>query len=309
MKNLLYIISLIFLISGFNFAQPTRADWQAYKGNSDDFVVEFPTSPKRSEIHSGKSLRDFGNLYKAYLNGVFYFVVACKSTDCPPARVVRMMTIERQNSPDSKFSEKTLDASTTETSFMDKDEFFHRIRQQMTAKTLYIVHGVSEVPDNPELDKFFNSFQIKTPDESARKIEKEKYDVPLVNDPPDPTKPPQMPAKPSQPGSQPATPETPPVAKTQPKLDGPMHGVSILNKPQAYYTEEARIYEITGEAWFRVVFSAKGEITKIEPWKKLPFGLTRQGILAAGQIKFNPAMRGGIPYSVTKPVVYKFTIY
>ena len=59
----------------------------------------------------------------------------------------------------------------------------------------------------------------------------------------------------------------------------------------------------------RVTFSANGSIGGITPISKLPFGLTEEAIKAARGIRFEPAMKESVPYSVTKPVEYTFTIY
>lgn len=84
--------------------------------------------------------------------------------------------------------------------------------------------------------------------------------------------------------------------------------VKIISKPRADYTEEARFNQVQGKVVLRVVFTAKGEIGGIFPVKELPDGLTEQAIAAARKIKFKPATRDGVPYSVSKPVEYTFTI-
>jgi len=86
-------------------------------------------------------------------------------------------------------------------------------------------------------------------------------------------------------------------------------GVKIISKPRAIYTDEARVNQVQGKVVLRVTFSANGQIGAISIISGLPDGLTEQAINAARGIKFEPAMRGGVPYSVTKPVEYTFTIY
>ena len=86
-------------------------------------------------------------------------------------------------------------------------------------------------------------------------------------------------------------------------------GVRILTRPRANYTDLARFYEISGKVLLRVTFSANATIGSIVIISKLPFGLTEHSMAAAKGIKFEPAMYGGVSYSVTKPVEYSFTIY
>ena len=90
---------------------------------------------------------------------------------------------------------------------------------------------------------------------------------------------------------------------------GPTKAVKILSKPRAAYTPEARANNVQGKVVLRVTFSANGQIGAISVVTGLPDGLTEQAIEAAKGIKYEPARRGGVPYSVTKPVEYTFTIY
>ncbi|HEX8248413.1 MAG TPA: energy transducer TonB [Pyrinomonadaceae bacterium] len=84
--------------------------------------------------------------------------------------------------------------------------------------------------------------------------------------------------------------------------------VKIVSKPQAGYTDTARKNQVQGIVRLRVVFLANGRIGSISPINILPDGLTLEAMAAARQIKFQPATRGGIPFSVTKVVEYNFTI-
>jgi TonB family protein len=86
-------------------------------------------------------------------------------------------------------------------------------------------------------------------------------------------------------------------------------GIKIISKPRAIYTDEARVNQVQGKVILRVTFSANGKIGAISIISGLPDGLTEQAINAAKGIKFEPAKRNGVPYSVTKPVEYTFTIY
>lgn len=86
-------------------------------------------------------------------------------------------------------------------------------------------------------------------------------------------------------------------------------GVEIISKPRADYTDAARANNIEGKVVLRVTFSANGTIGAISVVSELPGGLTETAKEAAKQIKFKPATRGSVPYSVTKPVEYTFTIY
>lgn len=89
----------------------------------------------------------------------------------------------------------------------------------------------------------------------------------------------------------------------------PTKGVKILTKPRAAYTDQARANQIQGKVVLRVTFGANRQVGAISVISGLPDGLTEAAKESARQIKFEPAMRGNVPYSVTKPVEYPFIIY
>jgi TonB family protein len=90
---------------------------------------------------------------------------------------------------------------------------------------------------------------------------------------------------------------------------GPTKGVKIISKPRASYTDAARANSVQGKVVLRVTFGANGQIGAISVVSGLPDGLIEAAKEAAKGIKFEPATRGNVPYSVTKPVEYTFTIY
>jgi len=90
---------------------------------------------------------------------------------------------------------------------------------------------------------------------------------------------------------------------------GPTEGVKVLSKPRAIYTDAARANFTQGKVVLRATFSKNGTIGAVSVISGLPDGLTEQAIEAVKGIKFEPAMRDGVPYSVTKPVEYTFTIF
>ncbi|MBA3320399.1 MAG: TonB family protein [Pyrinomonadaceae bacterium] len=83
----------------------------------------------------------------------------------------------------------------------------------------------------------------------------------------------------------------------------------ILSRPEPQYTEEARKSGVTGEVMLRAVLSSGGQITNIQPMKRLPDGLTEKAIEAARRITFTPAEKDGRPVSQYITLVYNFNIY
>ncbi|MDQ3180235.1 MAG: energy transducer TonB [Acidobacteriota bacterium] len=99
------------------------------------------------------------------------------------------------------------------------------------------------------------------------------------------------------------TPPPPPVPK------GVTEGIKITSKPKPPFTDAARQNQIQGVVRLRVTFLASGQIGSISPVQGLSGGLTEQAIAAARNIRFEPAKRNGVPYTVVKQVEYNFTLY
>ncbi len=83
----------------------------------------------------------------------------------------------------------------------------------------------------------------------------------------------------------------------------------ITSKPEPQFTEEARKNNITGEVVLRMVLGSNGQVTGIQPIKRLPDGLTEKAIAAARQIQFIPAEKDGRKVSQYVTVAYNFNIY
>ena len=97
------------------------------------------------------------------------------------------------------------------------------------------------------------------------------------------------------------------------RIPGPLRpgtdDLRIISKPRPGYTNEAREANVQGTVVVRVTFLASGNIGDVSVTKELSDGLTEQAISAAKRIRFQPAMRDGVPITVTKQVEYTFTIY
>jgi len=85
--------------------------------------------------------------------------------------------------------------------------------------------------------------------------------------------------------------------------------IRLSSKPPAKYTDMARENGVEGSVRLRVTFLASGEIGAVSSVSSLPDGLTEQAIVAARNMKFEPAMRNGIPVNIIKLVEYSFSIY
>lgn len=82
--------------------------------------------------------------------------------------------------------------------------------------------------------------------------------------------------------------------------------LKITDKPNPYYTKQARKNLTTGAVHLYVMFLANGRIGLVIPRILLPDGLTQESIEAARKLKFEPQIVNGKPVTVIKTVVYNF---
>ena len=83
----------------------------------------------------------------------------------------------------------------------------------------------------------------------------------------------------------------------------------ISNSQKANSNSSTKKSEVEGVVRLRVTFLASGEIGEIKVVSGLSNDLTEQAIAAARKIKFEPAKKNGVPYTVIKTVEYNFTLY
>lgn len=89
----------------------------------------------------------------------------------------------------------------------------------------------------------------------------------------------------------------------------PSKPLEVLSRPRPDYTDAARNNYIQGVVKLSVVFLASGKIGEIKVVSGLPDGLNERTIEAAQRIVFSPVVKNGVPTTVTKILVYPFTIY
>lgn len=80
----------------------------------------------------------------------------------------------------------------------------------------------------------------------------------------------------------------------------------LVDTPLAVYTAEARQANARDEVRLRLVLGGDGTIRNMFPIKSAGHGLTAAAVIAAQQIKFEPAIRNGQPVSQFVTLVYEF---
>lgn len=90
---------------------------------------------------------------------------------------------------------------------------------------------------------------------------------------------------------------------------GATAGIVFVVKPAPKYTDSARQNMIKGRVVLRVTFLESGGIGAVTAIETLPDGLTEQAIEAARRIIFLPARQNGKKHSVSKAIMYNFSVY
>jgi TonB family protein len=80
----------------------------------------------------------------------------------------------------------------------------------------------------------------------------------------------------------------------------------LLSSPPAAYPDEARLAKAKGEVRLRVVLAGDGTVKNIFPMRPQEHGLTEAAMVAAKQLRFEPAIRNGQPVSQFATVAYEF---
>lgn len=310
----------IFLFSSLLiFAQNNSGDfdkWKIFSPEGDEFSIKVPPAFKAYYSSTDKKNRR----YSGVDNGIYYFIFTDKLKEPEGYKVVSKF-IELYQKADL---EKQKNSDKMNFEFSDEEGFFHFIYIAKTKNHIYTIQTVSSVKDNSQVKQFFKSLKINEqpvtvePTESQTKIESENGDDnPLQSE--------NISSNGSGsgygigngkgvgsgsgsgsgsgfgPGENNA--KTPSDEKIADKM------LNIIFKAKPQYNDFARFYQITGNVRVRTTFLKDGQIGSVNPVSKLPFGLTQSAVTAAKQLRFEPQIQNGQKVTVTKVVVFTFTIF
>ena len=309
MKKCIYLLSVIFLYSIAVTAQTqpvNKTDWILFAPTSEEFSAETP-----------------GNLlpyrYSGVFEGTYFFIFSDNSKGDFQYEIAQKFVKENQPAE----LEKQKSSEVLSFKFSDDENFFHTINMVKTKKRAYIFHLVSDKEYNPSVQRFFKSLKINEKpasvvfeDQIADAKSKNEIQQSSENKNSEQSK------TTSETGADKGSGEgsgigngsgVAAVNKSNSQNSGNIDSDSKLLKltslPKPKYTDFARSYEIVGTVRVRITFRNDGTISSAIPVTKLPFGLTKSAIEAAKQIRFEPQIQNGVKVSVTKVVIFNFTIY
>lgn len=304
MRKFLLTVAVIFVIAFSVFAQ-AGSGWKTFSPANEEFSVEAPESLALNRLapNGTNHLR----LYKTVSDGTYFFITSDKNDNSYstrfPASFTGEIKAEAVQTTIGNFEGRKF-------SFADADGFYQEILIVSGKARVYVFHTVSETKDNAAVKRFFSSLLRldKTMPEANKPVieEDSKTDSPQNQN----TQKMEISSGSGNGvGSGFGNGVGSGTNQTSPAPTNQTSPLKILSKPRPSYTDLARFYEITGEVPLRVTFLASGEIGSIAVVKKLPFGLTTSAINAARNIRFEPARKDGTAYSLTKIVMYNFSLY
>lgn len=300
-------------------AARSTENWQTLVPPKEECAVDVPVA-----------LLPFGNLkklsasreYRNSLNGTYFFIFSEKrGKDVTIDDCLKFIRDHQKTGENATFG----DLRAERFEFEDEEKFYHRAIFVNTSSRTYLFHAVSDYRDDNTAKRFLKSLKIT--ERPVADLGKEYEETP----PPSQKIPvitvPAGSAKGVGDGSgtgsgtgsgsgsgsgwaDTTTPTGNGAGTPQStSLPGETRNVKILSKPRAAYTDAARTYNISGSVMLRLVFQADGKMGTISPLTRLPFGLTNTAIAAAKAIRFEPALRNGVPYAKSMRIQYNFTIY
>jgi len=311
MRKLLFVITLIFVISFTVFAQTDPA-WKTFAPVNEEFSMEAPESLVLTKFST--NMGDNLKLYKTVANGTYFLISSDKADNSTLIKFAAAHTVENK----AESTEIAIDNLQGEKfTFADAEGFYQDILIVTGKSRIYVFHTVSETKDNPAVERFFSSLRLDKTLPEANKSSNVETTKKIESSQNQDNQKIEMSSGSGRgngnglgSGSGNGTGDGASTNQTNPTASkNETSALKILSKPRANYTDLARFYDISGDVPLRVTFSANGEIGSISPVSKLPFGLTTNAIAAARNMKFEPAKKEGTPISVTKMVVYTFTIY
>ena len=306
------------LFSSFFALAQTDENWKTFAPDDEEFSVESPVSLRRDRISDDGAY----SRYHAILNGTYFYIFSANLKEKYYYDAVSKFLFLNQK---SGTAEKIGEFESEKFEFADAEDFHHKVFIVKTKNRLFIFQTISPTKDNSAIERFFASIKL---------TEKPLFDSPIQPKEATVIKPKENETQKTEDKNLPqivsgigsgtgqgsgtgdgtgnsTTGSGIGTGKTN-QTTAPTNetkALKILSKPRPNYTDAARFYSIQGTVTLRVTFLANGQIGTVTPTTKLPLGLTTTAITAAKGITFEPAMKNGVAYSVTKVVQYSFTIY
>lgn len=348
MKKCFLLTSIIFLFFISALAQTDSEkpiEWKPLSPENEEFSVDAPDNLAFYSYDDKNESRRFSGI----TDGTYFFIFSDKIASDPKKTIQYNFTLKFIEAFRKPEMESQKNSNRMKFIFSDDENFFHTIYAVKTKNRAYIFHLVSQKEDDPNVERFFRNLKVnkksagfKFENDPAEKSSVAEFGapgkLPIQNKNPEQQKTTSgtITGQSNGRGSGIGNGVGNGIGNGEGSGFGNGTGtgrgsgigngtnsgsqndenkisenkdLSITFKPKPRYTELARFYGITGSVRVKMTFLSNGTISSTTALTKLPFGLTAQAVSAAKQMRFDPKLVKGNPVSVTKVVVFNFTIY
>ena len=312
MPKILYLISLFLLffvafgVSG-QTVTPTPATeddkWMRVQSDDGEFSIEVPKKHNYFIDEEGFSIsngsRDFAATKMQMLNAMIDGNLVSFERYAGSKEIVqRILEFDKNRKEIVKSTEIDRDGNKIKEIILETKDSYS-IRQYFHSKGyVYVLTALSRHVETPAMSRFLNSlvFKPNSTDKTSSggtllsQLQVSPINIAIKVDPDF--------------GKNPS----PGKASGPVKVDENIKRLTIVSKPAASYTEDARRAMVAGVIVLKVTFAKDGFVPQIIVIKSLPNGLVRQAVFCVLRIKFLPQEKDGNPETVIKAVEYSFDI-
>ena len=287
----------------------TPENWVTFSPGNEAFSVQMPSGRKVLEtVHTDNSKKLAARIYNAESADVFFIILTEPAGDSFRRKMGSQIEAASKyvNSFKPAAGELKIDGYNGKTyEFTDAENFHYKALLLKTDARSCVFLTVSQTQNSAGSERFFKSLRISktSPPTDESTADTGGIIAAAPNDTGGYARSGGGSAGSNNESSGIGSGTRPPVAPAQTSK------MRILSKQPAKYTDNARLFGMSGTVRLRVQFLSSGEIGAVSVVKSLPFGLTPNAIEAAKSIRFEPASKEGQPITTSGVVEYSFTIY
>jgi hypothetical protein len=306
MKKLNILLAIV-LFAAFSFAQEVKKDdWIRVQSDDGEFSIEVPAKYGYFFDKDGTLAGDRGGSYVMNEMCVFnsYTEHTLLSFESYKAGQKALEALEGNDDDAEKYKksevkwyESKKDGINFRMLIAKNDKYIVAKRYYYSKNYIYILIVASRLGETQVMKRFFDSIVFNPIDEKVKKLKNERFSslkatvVEYVG-------------KPKKIEKEMSTSITNPI-----QSDPTVSPFIVISQPRASYTDEARKNNEQGVISYRIEFSEYGQITKVSELKTLRYGLIRNALIAALQIKYLPKEKDEKPIVDLKVLEYKFALY
>jgi len=272
-------------------------DWQGVAPTGEEFSILTPVKLILLRREADHSIKPDGEKileqrdYTAYA-GDFIFAIQSYKAAHPKKLSKDLSKVRNLSRPtENDISVDGFDGK----QYKIKDRgLYTTVQYFVTTQHVYVFHVTARDENNPSVGKFLSSIKLNRSESAPHTnelIEQVNSEIDLI-----------------PPSSGSTSTQAQKQTDIAPSKDVG-HRAILVWKPEANFTDAARLHQITGIVRLLVIFTSSGQVRVTKVVKGLEDGLTERAIEAAKTMRFFPAEKDGRPVSQYSVIEYGFSIY